>query len=60
MSDFVEAPFSSMTSGAIQLGVPATSLISLSMARRLSDTPKSDSFTLPFLVVRILAAFKSQ
>ena len=60
ISDLVDAPFSSMTSGAIQFGVPATSLISRSIARRLRETPKSDSLTLPVLVVRMLAAFKSQ
>ena len=60
MSDFVDAPLSSMTSGAIQFGVPWTSLISRSIARRLSDTPKSDSFTLPVFVVRMLAALRSQ
>jgi hypothetical protein len=60
ISDLVDAPLSSMTSGAIQLGVPATSLISRSIARRLSETPKSESFTFPVLVVRILAALRSQ
>ena len=35
MSDLVDAPLNSMTSGAIQLGVPATSLISRSIARKL-------------------------
>jgi hypothetical protein len=59
MSDFVDAPLSLGTSGAIQFGVPATSSISCSMAHRLSDTPKSDSFTLPVLVVRMLAALGS-
>ena len=60
ISDFVDAPLSSMTSGAIQFGVPATSLISRSIARRLSDTPKSDSLTFPVFVVRMLAALRSQ
>src|ERR1700722_10555195 len=60
ISDFVDAPLSSMTSGAIQFGVPATSLISRSIARRLRETPKSESFTFPFFVVKIFAAFKSQ
>lgn len=60
MSALVDAPLSSMTSGAIQLGVPATSFISRSMARRLRETPKSDSLTLPFLVVRMFAALRSQ
>lgn len=60
ISDFVDAPFSSMTSGAIQFGVPATSFISRSIARRLRETPKSDSLTFPVFVVRIFAAFKSQ
>lgn len=60
MSDLVDAPLSSMTSGAIQFGVPATSFISRSIALKFSETPKSDSLTLPFFVVRIFAAFKSQ
>lgn len=60
MSALVDAPLSSMTSGAIQFGVPATSFISRSIARRLRDTPKSDSFTLPFFVVRMFAALRSQ
>ena len=60
MSDFGDAPLSSITSGAIQFGVPATSFISRSIARKLSDTPKSESLTLPFLVVRMFAAFRSQ
>jgi len=61
ISDFVEVPFSSITSGAIQFGVPAISFwVWRSIARRLRDTPKSESFTFPFFVVRILAAFKSQ
>ena len=60
ISDLVDAPFSSITSGAIQFGVPATSLISRSIARRLSETPKSDNFTFPFFVVRMLAALRSQ
>src|SRR6266542_3134204 len=61
ISDLVEAPLSSITSGAIQFGVPATSLlISLSTARRLRETPKSVNFTLPFFVVRMLAALRSQ
>ena len=60
MSDLVDAPLSSITSGAIQFGVPATSFISRSIARRLSDTPKSESFTFPFLVVRMFAALRSQ
>lgn len=60
MSDLVDAPFSSITSGAIQFGVPATSFISRSMARRLSETPKSDNLTLPVFVVRMFAAFRSQ
>lgn len=59
MSDLGEAPLSSMTSGAIQLGVPATSF-SRSTVRRLRETPKSESLTLPFLVVRMLAALRSQ
>jgi hypothetical protein len=61
MSDLVDAPLSSITSGAIQLGVPATSLFSpRSIARRLSETPKSVSFTFPVLVVRMFAALRSQ
>jgi hypothetical protein len=60
MSDLGEAPFNSMTSGAIQFGVPATSFISRSIARKFKETPKSDSLTLPFLVVRMLAALRSQ
>jgi hypothetical protein len=45
---------------SLQFGVPATSLLIFSIALRLSDTPKSVNLTFPFLVVRILAAFKSQ
>lgn len=76
ISDLVEAPWSSITSGAtiiqrqkadikedkqnsLQFGVPATSL-TFSIACKFSDTPKSESLTLPFLVVRILAALRSQ
>lgn len=60
MSDLVEAPLSSITSGAIQLGVPTTFLTSYFMARRLRETPKSESLTFPVFVVRMLAAFRSQ
>lgn len=60
MSDLGEAPFNSMTSGAIQFGVPATSFISRSIARKFKETPKSESLTLPVLVVRMLAALRSQ
>jgi len=60
ISDLGEAPFNSITSGAVQLGVSATSFIPLSIARKFSETPKSDSLTLPFLVLRMLAALRSQ
>lgn len=43
----------------LQLGVPVTSFL-FCIALRLSETPKSDSLMLPFLVVKIFAAFKSQ
>lgn len=60
MSDFGEAPLSSITSGAIQLGVPATLFSSRSIALRLRETPKSESLIFPVLVVRIFAALRSQ
>lgn len=52
-----------MTSGAIQFGVPLTSFAAARprvdlIAFRLSETPKSDSLMLPFLVERTLAAVK--
>lgn len=60
MSDFVDAPCNSMTSGAIQFGVPAGAPISSCFSLRFKETPKSVSLTSPVLVVKILAAFKSQ
>jgi hypothetical protein len=46
---------------ALQFGVPATSFsFFCSTATRLSETPKSESLTLPTLVVRMLAALRSQ
>lgn len=53
-------------SHALQFGVPTTSLslrvfsFSAQTAAMLSETPKSESLTFPFLVVRMLAALRSQ
>src|SRR5580693_289091 len=58
--DLVDAPLSSMASGAIQVGLPATSLISRSIARKLSETPNSDSFTFLVFVVRMFTALRSE
>lgn len=47
----------------LQLGVPATSRFSpsgLLLTLIAMDIPKSASLTLPVLVVKILAAFRSQ
>lgn len=87
MSELVEVPLSSMTSGAtaeannllvlqspkagvvkqyailLQFGVPdieSSSSVALSLSFMFKDTPKSESFTSPVLVVKIFAAFKSQ
>ena len=57
MSDCVDAGLSSMTSGAVQFGMPTTSFM-YPMARKLSETPKSESLTFPFRVVRIFAALR--
>lgn len=61
MSLAAVAPCIEMTSGAIQFGVPFTSVAAarprvVLSAFRLSDTPKSDSLMLPFFVERTLAA----
>lgn len=51
---------------ALQLGVPLASLVDVLKPRvaliacRLSETPKSDSLMLPFLVPRMLAAASSE
>lgn len=58
ISEAVVAPVSSITSGAIQYGVPTT-LDSLRPVVRLA-TPKSASFTRPSLVVRIFAPLISR
>lgn len=58
MSDAVVAPDSSMTSGAIQYGVPTT-LDSLNPVVRLA-TPKSASLTRPSFVVKMLAPLISR
>lgn len=61
ISDFGQAPFISITSGAIQLGVPAgVPLPSSCFILRFKDTPKSVSLISPVFVVRIFAAFRSQ
>jgi len=60
ISDSKQAPLSSIISGAIQLGVPATTPSSTFFIFKLSETPKSVNLTLPPFVVNILAAFKSQ
>lgn len=44
----------------LQLGVPETVSFSVVLIFRLRETPKSVSLTSPVLVVRILAAFRSQ
>ena len=49
----------------LQWGVPATSLLSpfisaIAFGATFMETPKSDSLTLPFFVVRIFAALRSQ
>ena len=54
----VSWPFISMTSGAIQYGVPTTELL-FSESVSLVATPKSASLTIPSLVVRILPPFMS-
>lgn len=56
------APSREMTSGAIQFGVPFASFAPAASPRvvliacKFSETPKSDSLTLPFFVERTLAA----
>lgn len=58
ISAFVEEALNMMISGAVQLGVQVTFMISPSSANRLSDRPKSESFTFPFLVVKMFAALR--
>jgi hypothetical protein len=57
MSEDVVAPESSMTSGAIQYGVPTT--LDWSRPDCFVATPKSASLTLPSFVVRMLAPLMS-
>ena len=54
----VMCPLISITSGAIQYGVPANELLR-SVSVSLVATPKSASLTIPSLVVRILAPLMS-
>ncbi len=58
MSEAVVAPDSSITSGAIQYGVPTT-LDSWNVVV-LVATPKSASFTSPCFVVRMFAPLMSR
>ena len=62
MSEAEVMPTISMTSGAIQYGVPTTG--SLMAVSRVSSirvaTPKSASLTIPCLVVRMLAPLMSR
>ena len=58
ISDAVVAPDSSITSGAIQYGVPTT-LDSLNVDVRVA-TPKSANLTSPCFVVRMFAPLMSR